>query len=207
VRCREKAKAYCDSLNIEYRVEAVRESIINQKVPKRYEDNFRCAFRRVHARRRSREADFALGPKSCVARASASCPGARYEARIRTNRQQRREGEGAGMGSRCGITIGTFSWVTNLVFAESLVRACVCVCASACVCVRAGGRAMRRMGKQGMATGPKNGRGKCPHVVSPILPMRARSSTLLEGQALALSGPVSCASRPLFLFFFFLKRS
>ena len=75
----------------------------------------------------ARDADFALGPKSCVARASASCPGARYEARIRTSRQQRREGEGAGTGSRCGIAIGTFSWVTDLVFAESSVRACVLV--------------------------------------------------------------------------------
>jgi hypothetical protein len=61
------------------------------------------------------------------------------------------------------------------------------------------------MGKQGLATGPKNGRGKCPHVVSPPHHAHARAATLLEGQALALravSGPVSWASRPLFLFIF-----
>lgn len=37
----EKAKAYCDSLNIECRIEAVRESQVNKKIAKRYEDNFR----------------------------------------------------------------------------------------------------------------------------------------------------------------------
>jgi hypothetical protein len=32
---------YCKKLNFEYRVEAVRESKINRKIAKRYEDNFR----------------------------------------------------------------------------------------------------------------------------------------------------------------------
>ena len=38
---REKAVEYCQKLNFEYRVEAVRESKVNKKIAKRYEDNFR----------------------------------------------------------------------------------------------------------------------------------------------------------------------
>ena len=38
---RAEAKTYCDKLNIEYRVEEVRESKTNVKIAKRYEDNFR----------------------------------------------------------------------------------------------------------------------------------------------------------------------
>jgi hypothetical protein len=39
--CSEEAKVWCEKLNIQYRVEAVRESKVNQTTPKRYEDNFR----------------------------------------------------------------------------------------------------------------------------------------------------------------------
>lgn len=120
MRRREKAKAYCDSLNIEYRIEAVRESIINQKVPKRYEDNFRCAF--LPRECQARDADFALGQEL---RLESECllPWTRYEAHIRTSRQQRR---GAGL-------------VRDVVFAE---RSCACVRLRAGVCVReqVGGR-------------------------------------------------------------------
>ena len=39
--CSEEAKVWCEKLNIQYRVEAARESNVNQTTPKRYEDNFR----------------------------------------------------------------------------------------------------------------------------------------------------------------------
>jgi hypothetical protein len=37
----EQAKVWCEKLNIDYRVEDVRESKVNKKIAKRYEDNFR----------------------------------------------------------------------------------------------------------------------------------------------------------------------
>jgi len=36
-----EAQAWCDKLSIEYRIEAVRESSVNKRIAKRYEDNFR----------------------------------------------------------------------------------------------------------------------------------------------------------------------
>jgi len=47
VECRAEAKAWCDKLSIEYRIDAARESSVNKKIAKRYEDNFRYDTPRV----------------------------------------------------------------------------------------------------------------------------------------------------------------
>jgi len=47
VACRAEATAWCDKLSIEYRIDAARESSVNKKIAKRYEDNFRYDTPRV----------------------------------------------------------------------------------------------------------------------------------------------------------------